>query len=379
MATKSDTARFAFIVEWLDPQAALVRSYMLFFYPSDNSVEMDDLQNRRKFLRRVVYPQVAQSSLFVGSTVVIHGRQLSIKDYADAITRTTFAQESQNTLAIIKPDAVANVSEILEAIDSSGFRIARLKMLQLSQRQAAEFYQEHEGKEFFPTLVQFMSSGPIVAMELLGQDAIANWRRLIGPTNSNTARSEAPQSLRAQFGTDGTMNACHGSDSPASAERETDFFFGSGARFAPTVQFRDSSCVVIKPSAVKKGNAGQMLRAISESGFGVTALELFVLSRANAAEFLEVYKGVVPEYQKLVEELASGPCIAAAVCLGSGDSTVQALRELVGPHDPELARVLRPNTLRAKFGVDTVNNAVHCTDLDEDAILENEYFFKILQ
>ncbi|PIN97440.1 hypothetical protein AB205_0196500, partial [Aquarana catesbeiana] len=68
-------------------------------------------------------------------------------------------------------------------------------------------------------LIQFMTSGPIVAMEVIGDEAIASWRKLLGPTNSSVARSDSPESIRARFGTDGTKNAAHGSDSIASAAR----------------------------------------------------------------------------------------------------------------------------------------------------------------
>jgi nucleoside-diphosphate kinase len=71
----------------------------------------------------------------------------------------------------------------------------------------------------FSNLVQFMTSGPVVAMELMGDEAVSVWRRILGPTGSGVARKEAPPSLRAQFGTDGTRNAGHGSDSLASAAR----------------------------------------------------------------------------------------------------------------------------------------------------------------
>jgi nucleoside diphosphate kinase len=75
-----------------------------------------------------------------------------------------------------------------------------------------------------------MSSDYVVGLELVGLDAIRSWRGLIGPTNSETARKEQPQSLRAKFGTNGTQNACHGSDSLESAKRELEFFFGNNSQ-----------------------------------------------------------------------------------------------------------------------------------------------------
>ena len=90
-----------------------------------------------------------------------------------------------------------------------------------------EFYGEHQGKSFYPTLIDFMTSDYSVGMELLANNAITKWRKFIGPTNSNKAREEAPGSLRALYGEDGTKNACHGSDSPQSVDRELNLIFSS--------------------------------------------------------------------------------------------------------------------------------------------------------
>jgi len=79
-----------------------------------------------------------------------------------------------------------------------------------------EFYAEHMGKPFFSDLSAFMQSDVVTGMELVGENAIGKWRGAMGPTNTATAKAEAPGSIRALFGTDGTRNACHGSDSEAS-------------------------------------------------------------------------------------------------------------------------------------------------------------------
>jgi len=102
---------------------------------------------------------------------------------------------------------------------------------------------------------------------------------------------------------------------------------------------------------------------------------MFNLDRPTSEEFFEVYKGVLPEYSALAEHLTNGPCIALEI---RQENAVNNFRELCGPHDPEIAKVLRANSLRAKFGIDRVRNALHCTDLPEDGILEVEYFFNIL-
>jgi nucleoside-diphosphate kinase len=84
------------------------------------------------------------------------------------------------------------------------------------------------------------------------------------------------------------------------------------------------------------------------------------------------------EFNAIVDDLTSGPCIAVEVADRDGSNAVEPFRQLAGPIDPELARVLRPDSLRAKFGLNKVRNGVHCTDLEEDGQLEVQYFFTIL-
>lgn len=131
----------------------------------------------------------------------------------------------ERTLAIIKPDAVHKSDEIEEIILQHGFTILQKRRVHLTPEQTSDFYAEHYGKMFFPSLVAYMSSGPVMALVLARQNAISYWRQLIGPTNTQKARDQAPESLRAIYGTDSTKNALHGSDSYTSAEREVHFFF----------------------------------------------------------------------------------------------------------------------------------------------------------
>lgn len=130
----------------------------------------------------------------------------------------------EQTLALIKPDAVNNLhsGEIIELIERSGFRIAGLSKLQLTVEEAKEFYEVHQEKPFFNELVDYITSGPIVAMVLEKDNAIADWRTLMGETDPEKA---AVGSLRQMFGTHIGSNAVHGSDSAETAEREITFFF----------------------------------------------------------------------------------------------------------------------------------------------------------
>uniref|UniRef100_A0A673CWN0 Nucleoside diphosphate kinase homolog 7 n=1 Tax=Sphaeramia orbicularis TaxID=375764 RepID=A0A673CWN0_9TELE len=361
--------RYAFLAEWYDPTAALLRRYQLFYYPKDGAVEMFDVKNQRIFLRRTRCDELHQEDLFVGNRVNVFSRQLNLIEYGDQFTANKLGSKKERTLALIKPDSVTKVGDVLELIHSSNLIVTKAKMVKLTWSQAADFYVEHQSKPFFNNLVQFVSSGPVVAMELMGDEAVSIWRRLLGPADSATARKEAPHCVRAQFGTDGIKNVGHGSDSLAAAARELEFFFPSTIGHGPsnTAVFTNCTCCIIKPHAVSEGLTGKILNSISSAGFEVSALQMFNVDRANAEEFYEVYKSVVPEYPSMVTELCSGPCIVLEI---SGTDIPQTFREFCGPADPEIARHLRPSTLRALYGKDKVKNAVHCTDLPEDGVLE---------
>ena len=138
------------------------------------------------------------------------------------------SQPPEVTLAMIKPDAVAAgaAEEIEAAAQQAGFYVVSKKQYTLTKDQAKEFYAEHKERPFYGKLVDFMSSGPLVALALRKRKAITAWRSLCGPTSTETAKEKAPKSLRAKFGTDNTKNAVHGSDSPESAARELAFHFG---------------------------------------------------------------------------------------------------------------------------------------------------------
>ena len=130
----------------------------------------------------------------------------------------------ERTCILAKPDAVCQnlTGKVLARFAEAGLSLRALKMLKLSRTQAESFYGEHKGKPFYEPLVQFMTSAPIVASVWEGEGAIAKARSVMGATNSQEA---AKGTLRREFGTNNRYNVVHGSDSPASAEREIRFFF----------------------------------------------------------------------------------------------------------------------------------------------------------
>ncbi|XP_074855959.1 nucleoside diphosphate kinase homolog 7 isoform X2 [Carettochelys insculpta] len=338
---------------------------------------MYDVKNHRTFLKRTKYDDLHLEDLFVGNKVTIFSRHLSLVDYGDQYTARKLGSRKERTLALVKPDAVCKVGELINTIVNAGFTVTKAKMMLLSRKEAMDFYVDHQSKPFYNELLQFITSGPTVAMEILGDDAVSEWKKLLGPANSVVARSEAPDSIRAMFGTDGIRNAAHGPDSLASAARELELFFPSSGGRGPanSAKFTNCTCCIIKPHAVNEGLAGKIIKAIVDEEFEISALQLFNMERANVEEFYEIYKGIVAEYTEMVTELCSGPCIALEI---TQCDPQKVFRDFCGPSDPEIARHLRPGTLRAIFGKNKIQNAVHCTDLPEDGLLEVQYFFKIL-
>ncbi len=130
----------------------------------------------------------------------------------------------ERTFIAIKPDGVQRglVGEIIRKFEKKGFKIIGLKILQLDRQTAEKHYAEHVGKPFFEGLVSFITSGPVVAMVLEGVDAIVAARKLMGATNPANAD---PGTIRADYAHTMQRNIVHGSDSPASAEREIAIFF----------------------------------------------------------------------------------------------------------------------------------------------------------
>jgi len=133
----------------------------------------------------------------------------------------------ERTLFLIKPDAVERglIGEIVARFERRRFRICGMKLVRVTEQQAAEHYVEHVGKPFYPELVEFITSGPVVAMAIEGLGAVATVRSMMGATNP---LDSAPGTIRGDYALDLGRNVVHGSDAPASAARELAIFFTDG-------------------------------------------------------------------------------------------------------------------------------------------------------
>ncbi|QNN24161.1 nucleoside-diphosphate kinase [Planctomycetales bacterium ZRK34] len=143
----------------------------------------------------------------------------------------------QTTLIIFKPDAVQRglMGQLLARFEAKGLQVVGGKFMQVPEAVAKQHYAEHDGKPFFPNLINFITSTPVMVLAIRGREAVTVCRKLIGSTDGAAAD---PGTIRGDFGNSKAMNLVHGSDSPESAERELKIWFGDGelADYDRTIQ-----------------------------------------------------------------------------------------------------------------------------------------------
>lgn len=299
-----------------------------------HELSLFDIKNNRVFLKRGVYEQdgpLRLQDLHVNGSVTVCSRKLKILEYADSVTREMFQAQCDQVHTLVGSAALPELGTLLTAAVEAGFTIKRVKTLS----------RPHAGR--------------FVAMELVGRDAVNSWLEVVKLSISPVAAAVV-------------------SAEPVGPENER-VFEGKET----TATHHNCSLCIIRPHAVREGQAGKVINALLGAGLEISAMQSYSLLKTQAEQFYEVYKTVLPsaQYHAMIGELASGLCIAIEVC-SSSDDAVTRLRELCGPYDVEIARHLRPDTLRARLGRDAVHNTVHCTDLPEDGVLESQYFFSIL-
>lgn len=334
--------KYTFRVEWLDQQAALKRYYLLQYYimTGTNEIELFDIKNRRVFLKRCPFPSLNVKDLFLGSKLTIYGRQMVLVEYGDDYTKRSLGNTNELAFGIVPPSQYMAIGKILQAANDAGLALSQLKRVQLSASDASGLGMAD------------LAGAPSVAVQLVGSGSCDTWAKLADSLGCFAS---------PRGDVDGYSAAFFGPKALPSARN--------------TASCKNCTLAVVKPHAVLAGSTGPLLSELMASELEVTAFELFDIDLVAAEEFLEVYKGVVPEYKGMTEQLASGRMVAVELV---GDDSVHKLRQLVGPRHVDVAKRVAPSTLRAKYGVDTLRNGVHCTDLDEDGVLESEYFFRIL-
>jgi nucleoside-diphosphate kinase len=324
-----DVDTYCFNAEWHDPQADLVRPYIMYvFQPKGDAGPLElqiwDPKANRTFLKRAPLSDLRMEDLFVGGTLTVHARQMRLTAYANESTKAKLEGAIDCFGLVTSPDAFPEFGGILSTIEGAGLAITRLRLV--------------------------AEGGPVVAMQVSGTGGMAAWE-------------VASMKLRP------------GSCKKVSSSEVLPYFEDT-RRYPTTAVFSNCTVCLIRPHILKDGRAGEIVSSIMKAGFEVSAAKMVHFTRVEAAEFLDVYKGVIPHYPSVIDAMTSTPCLALE--LRKDADVVPSFRELCGPHDIEIARHLRPGTLRARFGEDSARNALHCTDLEEDGELESRYIFELI-
>ncbi|CAG9805547.1 unnamed protein product [Chironomus riparius] len=356
--------------------AETTRKLNLYFYPRDNSLELYDIGMKRILLKRTI-TEISLNDIYIGAKLTIYGKKIVVRNYGNQMTEQKMSKMKQRTFFMIKPEARDFIGEIISKLEKHKLHIRNLKTVKLQSLSAVQFLNQHKTSEDGVTAnMENLTSGLVTVMEIIGENAYEQLKNICGSANYDEAKSNQPLSLRALYGYDNIRNGVLISEKFDSNQHDLEFFFPRlNNQLKVQAKFYKTTLCIIKPHAVKDGKIGEIIKMIMENGFSITAMKMISLSRKQCESFYEIYKGVVEDYSLMVTQLQSGICLAMEV--QSNDENVQLkFRSLCGPADPEVAKILRPNTLRAHFGVDKILNAVHCTDLSEDTLLELEYIFK---
>jgi nucleoside-diphosphate kinase len=298
---------------------------------SRNEVEMNDLKTKRKFLKKTkLDPQTLRVSDFTkGATVVLLARELLLVDYADRVTREHLEQNEETINVLVSPSVYGSIGDVVSSIEAS-FPLVDIKSVSGNDDDVC-------------VLLSFRGCGSIASVSAMVESS---------PLFSHGLR------------------AC-----PNDAE--------VGKNRLTTATLDNCTCCVIRPHIVKERKVGAVVSDITSRGFTISAMQMVRLDKTASAEFLNVYKGVLPDYVDLVDEMSSGPCLVLEVKKGSRSSSideeddiVEEFRMACGPWDHSVACELHPESIRAKFGTSSVKNAVHCTDLPKDGKIECGFFFK---
>jgi nucleoside-diphosphate kinase len=364
MSRSVTDARLAFNATHEDVASGLTRHFLCLFFHGDNTVELIDEQSTRTFLKRTYCPNISTEQFFLGSDIVIFGRVLHLTSYIDKVTEQLCEKVAESTVVVVHEDAFPHMGDLLDvAVVECGFNICELQVVQLTKADVKNYQGEviNQGAAMLPA--RFI--GVRVAVITFIRDKAV----------------EKAQTLAARLGMEADVVAA-----ATKAEAATLSTIYPIAKARPSALMAEggaqSSVVIIKPDVVGASRGGAVLQTLLREagrqlrGVQLVALSQFTLSTLQAEAFLNVYKGILPEYRLIVDNLASG-ALWVAQFTAEDEGVGHVMREVCGPVDPVIAKVLRPATIRAKLGVDAVRNVVHCSDLPEDGAADAAFLWSL--
>jgi nucleoside-diphosphate kinase len=345
-----------FSVEWFDPSPQMKKPYLLKYFVESNHVEMVDLKTKKLFLKKTdCPPEITVTDFFLGNKIIILSRELEIVDYGDAFTKQKLQHQTQRSLICFTSDSYHNWGKMLDCVISNKLNLIKLRLLNLTEIQADNVLRT---LSLNTRRTGILTRGLCLFVYVHGEDGI-------------TSLTKIGEHLQNEFGTNQSEPTVLYPSNGIEYNQITELIANSPS----TPTFDNCTCCVIKPHAFKDGHVGKILDIIISQGYEISALDTLYFNKTQAEEFLEVYKGVIPTFTEQCINLASGPCIALEI---RAEDAVTVFRQTTGPWDVNIAKEIRPQSIRAKFGIDNIYCAVHCTDLPTDGEYESEYCFRIM-
>ncbi|XP_053074619.1 thioredoxin domain-containing protein 3 isoform X2 [Acinonyx jubatus] len=270
----------------------------------------------------------------------------------------------EKILALLRPDLFQEKKEnVLGIIHDEGFKILMQRPIVLSEEEAQTLCKEYENEDYFENLIKKMTSGPSLALVLLRDNCLQHWKELIGPSSVEKAKTSLPESLCVQFAVEGLpINQLYGSDSLETAEKEIRYFF-------PPQQ----TLALIKPHVTQEQRE-EILKYIKEAGFEITQMKEMLLNEEAADKIYSKIK-TKDFYKDVLEVLSEG---LSLVMILTKWNAVSDWRRLMGPVDPDEAKLLSPDSIRAQFGTSVLKNAVHGSSNIHEAMETINQMFEVL-
>lgn len=362
-----DVDRFAFRLEYFNELAGVQQPFTLLYVTrrdGRDEVEINDLTHKRRFLSRTHVPTLKLADIIVGGKVTIFSRQYRVVDFEDDFTRRTLGKAKLPYCALLTSAGVSGnaLPHVWRAVEQGGMRVSHCCMYTLSPEDVACLASGVDTP---------LDGGAIIGLCMVGEDSASAWGRIVETLIAAGSISASSVAL------------C----TPEHEPRIRAALFGAAEERLPSTRdiagsMSDCTVACILPTHVRKGQAGDILMELyTRLGIGsgdltVSALAVFDLDRRTAEDFLEVYKTVLPDFNDVAAEFAAGPMLAMEI---SGPDAVARVREVVGPREVEVAKRIRADTLRARYGTSPACPAVHCTDLPDDGPLDSEFLFTMVK
>ena len=319
-----DDSVLGYELEYFDPIPNVVKTLWMKYRSEDGTTELRE--GEKIFLKRIKCEDIRLEDLYVGNTISIYGKLMSVKNYCNSFTRKFMKHREIHILCRIVHHQLDTIVKVLKVARNYRLRMGRVKMVPSDD-----------------TSINF------IAMELVGLSGLSNLEFL--------GDSELLSLDKIQVEV---------VDSEALAR------LWEGKVKIPCPQH--SSLCLLKPHILRAQQIDAVIEDILKAGFRVEGVLSIHFSPPMAMEVFEGYKDAIPKFADLIGHMVSAPSLALLITGFEGD-TVRKFRELCGPYVPEVAKTLRPNTLRAKYGRDPTQNAVHCSDIEEHGEIECRYIF----